>query len=86
MLRYRDLRLVVSAYTVAWTGGWAMNVALVAYVYAQTHSSVWVGAVTVGRFLPLVVFSPHAGVIAERFERSRLMMVCDAGHATNESA
>ncbi len=39
------------------------------------------GAATIGRFVPALLFSAYAGVIAERFERVRLMVVLDLSSA-----
>ena len=76
-LRHRDFRLLAGAYSVSAAGSWAYNVALAVYVYDQTHSAAWVGAVTLGRFLPSVLFGTYGGVLAERFERTRLMVTLD---------
>jgi MFS family permease len=74
-LRYRDFRLLTSSLAVSGAGSWAYNVALAVYVYEQTHSAAWVGAATIGRFVPSMVFGAYGGVLAERFERVRLMVV-----------
>ena len=50
-------------------GSWAYNVALLAVVYERTQSLAWVGAATLGRFIPQLIMSPYGGVVAERFER-----------------
>ena len=76
-LRHGDFRLLAGAYSVSAAGSWAYNVALAVYVYDQTHSAAWVGAVTLGRFLPSVVLGTYGGVLAERFERTRLMVTLD---------
>ncbi|MDQ3028856.1 MAG: MFS transporter, partial [Actinomycetota bacterium] len=56
---------------------WAYNVALTVWIFQETGSAAWVGAATIGRFVPALLFSAYAGVIAERFERVRLMVVLD---------
>ena len=76
-LANRDLRLLLTAMLVSMAGSWAYNVALLAVVYERTGSLAWVGAATVGRFIPQLLFSPYAGVIADRFERVRVMVGCD---------
>ena len=76
-LANRDLRLLLVAMLVSMAGSWAYNVALLAVVYERTGSLAWVGAATVGRFIPQLLFSPYAGVIADRFERVRVMVGCD---------
>ena len=74
-LRHRDLRLLLGGQVISMTGTWAFNVALLVYVYERTHSLGWVGAAATLRVLPGFVLSPYGGVIAERFERRRLMIV-----------
>jgi MFS family permease len=74
-LRHRDFRLLTISLGISGAGGWAYNVALAVYVYEETHSPLWVGAATVGRFVPSMLFGAYGGVIAERFERVRLMIV-----------
>lgn len=74
-LRHRDLRLLLGGQVISMTGTWGFNVALLAYVYERTHSLGWVGAAAALRVLPGFVLSPYGGVVAERFERRRLMIV-----------
>jgi CRP-like cAMP-binding protein len=76
-LRHRDLRLLFGGLVISASGSWAYNVALLAYVFDRTHSLGWVGAAGLGRFLPALVFSTYGGVIAERFERVRVMVTSD---------
>ncbi|HXW46926.1 MAG TPA: MFS transporter [Streptosporangiaceae bacterium] len=73
-LRHRDLRRLLTAQLVSSSGSWAYNVALMVYLYDRTHSASWVAAGAVGRFVPTLLCSGYAGVIAERFERVRLMV------------
>lgn len=76
-LRHADLRWLMSALTVSAIGSWAYNVALVVYVYDRTHSASWVAAASLGRFIPALLFSSYAGIIAERFERRAVMITSD---------
>lgn len=76
-LRHADLRWLFGALTVSVVGSWAYNIAIVAYVYEQTHSAGWVGAVALGRFVPSLLCSSYGGVVAERFERVNLMVFID---------
>lgn len=76
-LAHRDLRLLLGAMFVSFAGSWAYSVALLAVVFERTGSLAWVGAATVGRFVPQLLFSPYAGVIADRFERVRVMIGSD---------
>lgn len=81
-LRHADLRRLLGALTISALGSWAYNVALVAYVYDRTGSTAWVGAIALGRFVPSLLFSSYAGVLAERFERVRVMITSDLLCAT----
>jgi CRP-like cAMP-binding protein/MFS family permease len=76
-LATRDLRLLFSGLTISATGSWAYNVALLAFVYNRTHSLGWVGAAGLGRYVPALLLSTYAGVIAERTERIRLLIGSD---------
>lgn len=80
-LANRDFRLLATALTQSAMGDWAYNVALVVWVYERTHSAGWVSAATLGRMIPRLIASPYGGVIAERFERVRLMMTADSVRA-----
>ncbi len=73
-LRSRDLRRLRGSQLVSATGSWAYNVALMVFLYDQTHSTAWVATGALCRFLPSLVFSAYGGVVAERFERVRLMV------------
>jgi MFS family permease len=76
-LGHRDLRLLFGGLVISASGSWAYNVALLAYVFDRTHSLGWVGAAGLGRFVPALLFSTYGGVIAERFERVRVMVSSD---------
>ncbi len=76
-LKHRDFRLLMMAFTGSAIGSWAYNVALVVWIFDETGSAAWVGASTIVRFVPALLFSPYGGVLAERFERVRLMVVID---------
>jgi MFS family permease len=77
-LTHRDFRQLMLAFTGSSIGSWAYNVALVVWIFDETGSAAWVGASTIVRFVPAVIFGVYGGVIAERFERVRLMVVVDA--------
>jgi CRP-like cAMP-binding protein/predicted MFS family arabinose efflux permease len=76
-LRNRDFRLLTGALTQSAMGDWAYNVALIVYVYNQTHSAAWVSAGTLCRMVPSFLASPYGGVISERFERIHVMVCAD---------
>ena len=73
----RDYRLILGASSISQTGDWLYNVALLVWVYDRTHSAGWVAAVTVARLIPYVVIGPIGGIIADTFDRRRVMIVSD---------
>lgn len=73
-LRSSDLRVLLGSQLVSASGSWGYNVALLVLLYDRTHSVAWVAAGTLGRFIPALLFSAYGGVLADRFERVRLMV------------
>ena len=78
-LRHRDFAILMARYVISGMGSWAYVVALIAFVYEQTESPTWVAVTSVARLAPQFLLSSYAGVIAERFERTRVMLVSDLG-------
>jgi CRP-like cAMP-binding protein/MFS family permease len=76
-LRHRDFRLLITSFFISFAGSWAYNVALAVFVFEKTGSAAWVGAATVGRFVPSLLLGAYGGVLADRFERVRLMAALD---------
>jgi len=76
-LRYPGFRWLLSGLAVSQTGDWLYNLALVVLVYQRTHSALWVGVTTAVRVVPVVVLGPLGGVLADRFDRRRIMITCD---------
>jgi MFS family permease len=73
ILRRRDFRLLLSAFLIDAVGGWAYNVVLIVYVFDRTHSTNWIVATTAAGWVPRLLFSAFAGVLADRHDRARLM-------------
>jgi MFS family permease len=76
-LRHRDFARLFAAQCVSVPGTYAAHVGLAVYAWEATGSATWVAAVTFGRFLPALLASPYAGVLAEHVERVRLLVVSD---------
>lgn len=76
-LRHRDYRLLLGAFTLSDIGNWAYNLALAVWIYDATGSVGWVAASTACRFIPALLLSPYGGVLADRFEKVRVMMSLD---------
>lgn len=80
-LRERNLRLLLAGLATSQAGDWLYNLALLAFVYERTHSSMWVGLTTAVRILPEVVLGSLGGVLADRVDRRALMLGSDAVRA-----
>lgn len=80
-LAYPDFRWLMIGLSVSSVGTWAYNVALYVYVFEATSSPTWAAATSVGRFVPALVMSSYSGIIAERFERRRLLIALDLSYA-----
>ena len=76
-LKHRDYRRLISAFVLSDIGFWAYNVALAVWVFDATGSVTWVAAATICRFVPALVLSAYAGVLADRFEKVRLIVTMD---------
>ncbi len=59
-------------------GDWFNTIALYTIVERLTGSPFALGLVFITKMLPFALASPFAGLIADRFNRRRLMIVCDA--------
>lgn len=59
-------------------GNWLQTVALGAYMVDLTGKATWVGLIAVAAFLPMGVFAPLGGDLADRFDRRRFLLVANA--------
>jgi MFS family permease len=74
-LRHRDFRRLAAAYLVSGTGSQMQSVAIHWHVYLLTRSPLALGLVGLARVLPIVAFSLWGGVLADRLDRRKLMLV-----------
>ena len=80
-LRQRDFRLMVIAYIVDALGSWAYSVVLAVYVWDRTHSTQWLAAMASAGWLTSLLVGGYAGVLADRYERTRVMIVSALANA-----
>src|SRR3954447_22008993 len=78
---HRSFRHLAAALAASQIGDWLYNVALLTVVYERTGSASWVALTTAARVVPIVVLGPLGGVIADRFDRRRVMVVSDVVRA-----
>jgi MFS family permease len=79
LLRNRPFVALCAARAVSATGDQIAAVALVLLI-AKDHPATAVGGLLLAESLPMLL-SAHAGVIADRFERRRLIISCQLGQA-----
>jgi MFS family permease len=75
---HRNYRLFFSGQIVSLVGTWMQNIALAWFVVELTHSPVAVGFLAFCRFVPFSIFGLVSGVVADRFDNRRLIMVTQA--------
>ena len=75
--RHRRWRWLLASYAVSMTGDFLYFVALVVVLYDATGSAGWVAVSAVARMLGYVFLSPFGGVVADRFDRRRLLVSLD---------
>lgn len=73
-LRVRNYRHFFFGQVVSWTGTWMQWVAQGWLVLEITNSGFGLGIVTALQWLPVLLFGAWAGVIADRFDRRRLLV------------
>ncbi|MET8757602.1 MFS transporter [Lentzea sp. NPDC004782] len=76
-LRIRDFRLLWFARLLSLLGSWLLVVAIPAYVLQLTGSLAATGLTLAAEFLPPVLLGPVAGVLADRWDRRKLMIATD---------
>jgi MFS family permease len=74
-LRSRNFRLFFAGQTVSNSGNWLTMVALTLLVLHRTGSGVAVGLLSACQFGPILLLSAWAGVIVDRTDKRRLLMV-----------
>jgi MFS family permease len=73
--KHRNYRLFFSGQIVSVTGTWMQDTALPWLILALTHSPVYVGLLVFARYAPFMLFGLHSGVLADRFDNRRTVIV-----------
>jgi len=84
-LRSRNFALIWSAALVSNVGSWMQTVALGVLVFARTDQAAWTGLVAAAAFIPIGLLAPLGGVLADRLDRRRwliLTTLAEMGFAT----
>ena len=87
-LRHYNFRLWIGATLFAGTAVWMQRVAQDWLVLTELsdHSGVQVGIVTGLQFLPILILSPWAGLVADRVDRRRLVQITQIVNASTALA
>ena len=74
VLRHRNFRVYISGNAVSLIGTWMQRTAVGWLTWDLTQSGFWLGLVACADLLPAVFIGPLGGVLADRFDRLRIMM------------
>jgi MFS family permease len=85
-LRYRNYRLFFTGQAISQVGSWMQRFALGWFLLQLTHDPVAVGLLALASFLPFTVFGLFAGVITDRLDARRLVIVTQASQLVTASA
>ena len=70
----RDFRLIFSAGVISNIGSMMTYVAMPFQIKEITNSYLWVGAVGLVETIPLIIFGLYGGVLADAFDRKKLLL------------
>jgi MFS family permease len=74
-LRHRDFRLLAGATLVSIVGTQMQVVGIDWHIYVLTHSPLALGTVGLIRVIPIIAFSLLGGVVADRYDRRKVIFV-----------
>lgn len=77
----RNFRLLWLSQSISNFGDWFALLALYALISKYSGSEFLLGLIIVVKMLSLAAFSPFAGYLTDRFNRRKLMIICDVGRA-----
>ena len=77
-LRHPSYRLFWTGNFISNTGTWMYNLAQGWLVFELTDSPLWLGLVGFTSWIPLLLFTPLGGVVADRADRRRVMLLAQS--------
>src|SRR5437588_6123783 len=78
ILQHRALRLIFTANVISMIGSGLNAAAVTWYILQATHSEMALGTMLMLQTIPALLMLPFSGVIIDREDRRRLVMVLDA--------
>ena len=85
-LRHRNYRLFFSGQTVSLVGTWVTRIATSWFVYRLTGSAWMLGLVSFFSLVPTLIFGPAAGVLVDRWDRHRVLVITQVSTPTSALA
>ena len=79
--RNRDFRSLFFASVISLGGDWFLWVAINSLIYEATHKALYVGLAILAQEFAFFLASPVGGILADRLDRRKLMIVCDLARA-----
>ena len=77
-LASRNYRIYFAGQLVSLAGTWMQQIAMVWLAYRLTGSALVLGVVGFASQIPILVLSPFGGVLIDRFDRRRLLILTQA--------
>ncbi len=75
VLKFRDYRLLWSTLLISQIGSQMQVVAVTWHIYLLTKSPLSLGFIGLARFLPLLFFSLLGGMVADKFNRKKIILI-----------
>lgn len=85
-LKHRNYRLFFSGQTVSLIGTWLTRVASSWLAYRLSHSALVLGMVSFAGLIPTFLFAPFAGVLADRWNKHRVLILTQVCAALQSAA
>jgi MFS family permease len=77
-LEFRNFRLFFTGQLISQIGSWMRQIAMALLVLKLTDNGVAVGGLVAFQFLPVLVIGPWAGLLADRSDKRRLLLIVQA--------
>ncbi len=77
-LQHRNYRLYFFGQAVSLQGTWMQNIAQAWLMYRLTDSAFMLGLASAAALIPVLLLGLWGGVLADRFDRRRLLLVCQS--------
>ena len=81
-----NFRRYVSGQSLSLIGTWVETVAQALLVLRLTHSGIVLGLTTAARYAPILLLSPYAGLLVDRYAKRHVLLVTQAGLGLGSAA